>query len=244
MIRPSTRPLPSRFTFHVSRPGFTLIELLIVIAIIAILAAILLPVFAQSREAARRSTCRSNLHQIAMAAQMYARDHDGLYPQEANNFRPLIHPYLNHPTTLRCPSDASTGTRIPPVGPPLNWNGPINPGLIWLPAGWLQSSYQLHGGLKPDARGDTPLAADDGFRHSTRAETVNLAGEVRGITAAEWVPFAPEPPSGSPRVGDVTPFLPFPRPRTIVNPPLNGPMGGAPGMTAPGMGSMQMGNMP
>jgi prepilin-type N-terminal cleavage/methylation domain-containing protein len=230
MTRSRTQPIPSRFTFHVSRRAFTLIELLIVIAIIAILAAILFPVFAQSREAARRSSCRANLHQIAMAVQMYARDHDGRYPQEANNFRPLIHPYLNHPTTLRCPSDASTGTRIPPVGPPLNWNGPINPGLVWLPAGRIPSSYQLHGGLKPDARGDMLLAADDGFRHSARAESVNLAGEVRGITAAEWVPFAPEPPVSTPRAGEVTPFLTSPRPRSIVNPPLNRPMGGAPGM--------------
>jgi prepilin-type N-terminal cleavage/methylation domain-containing protein/prepilin-type processing-associated H-X9-DG protein len=58
------------------RPGFTLIELLVVIAIIAILAAILFPVFAQARESARQTTCLSNLKQIALASQMYAQDYD------------------------------------------------------------------------------------------------------------------------------------------------------------------------
>lgn len=61
----------------VSRKGFTLIELLVVIAIIAILAAILFPVFAKAREKARQSTCTSNLKQIGTAIQMYAQDWDG-----------------------------------------------------------------------------------------------------------------------------------------------------------------------
>jgi len=59
------------------RRGFTLIELLVVIAIIAILAAILFPVFARAREKARQASCSSNLKQIALAAIMYASDYDG-----------------------------------------------------------------------------------------------------------------------------------------------------------------------
>jgi prepilin-type N-terminal cleavage/methylation domain-containing protein/prepilin-type processing-associated H-X9-DG protein len=62
------------------RQGFTLIELLVVIAILAILAAILFPVFAQARDAARKATCQSNLKQFGAAFQMYAADHDGLFP--------------------------------------------------------------------------------------------------------------------------------------------------------------------
>src|SRR3712207_1141350 len=60
--------------------AFTLIELLVVIAIIAILAAILFPVFAQAREKARQATCQSNLKQIGTAFQMYATDYDGTFP--------------------------------------------------------------------------------------------------------------------------------------------------------------------
>ncbi len=62
------------------RSGFTLIELLVVIAIIAILAAILFPVFARAREAARRSTCQSNLKQCAQALKMYLDDFDSMMP--------------------------------------------------------------------------------------------------------------------------------------------------------------------
>ncbi|NDK17082.1 MAG: prepilin-type N-terminal cleavage/methylation domain-containing protein, partial [Armatimonadetes bacterium] len=56
-------------------PGFTLIELLIVIAIIAILAAMLFPVFARARETARKATCASNLRQIGMALELYVQDY-------------------------------------------------------------------------------------------------------------------------------------------------------------------------
>jgi len=62
------------------RPGFTLIELLVVIAIIAVLAAILFPVFARAREKARAATCMSNLKQLGLALEMYSSDHDDLYP--------------------------------------------------------------------------------------------------------------------------------------------------------------------
>ena len=62
------------------RRGFTLIELLVVIAIIAILAAILFPVFAKAREKARQTSCLSNMKQIGLAVLQYTTDYDGMYP--------------------------------------------------------------------------------------------------------------------------------------------------------------------
>jgi len=68
-----------------SRRAFTLIELLVVIAIIAILAAILFPVFAQAKEAAKKTSCVSNTKQTALAAMMYANDADDRLPRHDNN---------------------------------------------------------------------------------------------------------------------------------------------------------------
>jgi prepilin-type N-terminal cleavage/methylation domain-containing protein/prepilin-type processing-associated H-X9-DG protein len=67
------------------RSAFTLIELLVVIAIIAILAAILFPVFAQARAAARQISCLSNVKQVGLGAMMYAQDYDETYPRMDNN---------------------------------------------------------------------------------------------------------------------------------------------------------------
>jgi prepilin-type N-terminal cleavage/methylation domain-containing protein/prepilin-type processing-associated H-X9-DG protein len=83
------------------RRGFTLIELLVVIAIIAILAAILFPVFAQAREKARQASCTSNMKQIGLAILMYAGDYDEQLPWGASNGGPtlttwydLVEPYV------------------------------------------------------------------------------------------------------------------------------------------------------
>ncbi len=68
------------------RSGFTLVELLVVIAVIAVLAALLLPVFARAREAARKNACASNLRQIGLAFAMYVGDYDECFPNNGDPY--------------------------------------------------------------------------------------------------------------------------------------------------------------
>jgi len=93
--------------------GFTLIELLVVIAIIAILAAILFPVFARARENARRSSCQSNLKQIGLGIVQYTQDFDERMPTAGGNncaaadpitWRAKIFPYVKSAQVFVCPS--------------------------------------------------------------------------------------------------------------------------------------------
>ncbi len=96
--------------------GFTLIELLVVIAIIAILAAILFPVFAKARENARKSNCQSNLKQMALGTLQYAQDYDERFPIRWYSFdatydaHVMILPYLKNTGIFRCPSYSSDQT--------------------------------------------------------------------------------------------------------------------------------------
>ncbi len=95
------------------RKGFTLIELLVVIAIIAILAAILFPVFARAREKARQTSCLSNAKQIMLGVLMYAQDYDEVYPYASawtwgdgsvHYWYEYLEPYLKNQQILQCPS--------------------------------------------------------------------------------------------------------------------------------------------
>ncbi len=86
-----------------SRSGFTLIELLVVIAIIAILAAILFPVFAQAREKARATSCLSNVKQVATAYYMYTEDFDEYTPCIAFDWWYPVYPYFKDYKLLNCP---------------------------------------------------------------------------------------------------------------------------------------------
>jgi prepilin-type N-terminal cleavage/methylation domain-containing protein/prepilin-type processing-associated H-X9-DG protein len=130
-----------------ARKGFTLIELLVVIAIIAILAAILFPVFAKAREKARQITCASNLKQIGIGLAMYIQDYDESYPSgtdsnyngstDLDGWAGQINPYLKSLGILKCPDDATapianvtitttggttTGQTLSPVSYALNDN--------------------------------------------------------------------------------------------------------------------------
>jgi prepilin-type N-terminal cleavage/methylation domain-containing protein len=110
-----------------SRKGFTLIELLVVIAIIAILAAILFPVFARAREQARKTTCLSNMKQIGLSLGMYLQDYDELFPPgglkvweatkktDRNLLEIQLQPYAKNEQIFRCPSDSGWDKYKPTV---------------------------------------------------------------------------------------------------------------------------------
>lgn len=103
------------------KQAFTLIELLVVIAIIAILAAILFPVFARAREKARQTSCLSNLKQLSLGLRMYIQDYDERFPTyrwgEGRNNNPNsctwwggIYPYVKNTQIYACPSSPRQGT--------------------------------------------------------------------------------------------------------------------------------------
>ena len=106
---------------EVKRKAFTLIELLVVIAIIAILAAILFPVFGRARENARRTSCLSNMKQIGLGIEQYKQDYDSMYPMAyfyVNGsssgggyvqWTGSVQPYVKSEQLFVCPSDANGG---------------------------------------------------------------------------------------------------------------------------------------
>ena len=119
---------------NATKRGFTLIELLVVIAIIAILAAILFPVFAKVREKARQTSCLSNEKQIGLSILQYVQDYDETFPMAArpthdqNGWVNSVYPYVKSTSLFSCPDDPNVAA----------------------PAGKYETSYALNGNMRPN----------------------------------------------------------------------------------------------
>jgi prepilin-type N-terminal cleavage/methylation domain-containing protein/prepilin-type processing-associated H-X9-DG protein len=177
------------------RNGFTLIELLVVIAIIAILAAILFPVFAQAREKARQATCVSNLKQIGTGMMMYTQDYDERYPIFSfANCRPgydaiwtnELLPYTKNEQIFVCPS----------ITPPYSTTNGGPRGGPWAPGrcpGGIPTSYMMTSFMTNVALAQIPAPAEqvyvfDGVGGSNLWAASQVCGAVRGSNEARrWI---------------------------------------------------------
>lgn len=104
------------------RQAFTLIKLLVVIVIVGLLAGLIFPVLWNAREAARRSSCQSNLRQIGVAIAMYVHDYSDTHPPDNSHRNPparhigwaaLLQPYLGSTQALQCPSEETPANSVP-----------------------------------------------------------------------------------------------------------------------------------
>lgn len=163
------------------RRGFTLIELLVVIAIIAILAAILFPVFARARENARRASCSSNMKQIGLAFAQYSQDYDETYPgvlnynvpQPKSGWDGMIAPYMGikvdwalGPMILQCPSDSVAR----------EWGGtPRSYAMPMQYQGWYDGSGDTPDGDYPNGpkfMGGTLIASENRYKGRNLSEVL------------------------------------------------------------------------
>jgi prepilin-type N-terminal cleavage/methylation domain-containing protein/prepilin-type processing-associated H-X9-DG protein len=177
------------------RRGFTLIELLVVIAIIAILAAILFPVFAQAREKARQATCLSNLKQVGSALMMYVQDYDERYPifSFANCYQGYdaiwtteIMPYTKNERVFVCPS----------IDPPYSTTNGAARGAKWVagtcpggvPTSYMMASYMANRGQAEIPAVSNQVYVFDGVGGSDLWAATQVCGAERGSADARgWI---------------------------------------------------------
>ena len=166
---------------EVCRRGFTFIEMLLVIGMIAVLAAILFPVFARARENARSHSCRANLLNIGLALRAYAHEHDALYPPHDYDMSPLHPKYLAVETSFRCPS---THERLAMVPPPTD-DDPAD-AAAEDENGVLETSYIYRGGRSHSQMPLAALVADREPHHNAGANVLMSDGAITLVPETRW----------------------------------------------------------
>ena len=184
------------------RKGFTLIEILVVIAIIAILAAILFPVFSRARAKARQATCASNLKQLATALEMYTQDYDEMLPGAPNGnggssvyggwtwyaafgvpgasyfdvARGALYPYTRNPQIYVCPDDSTRSGCSYELNGYLRW---ASVALIPKPADTLLLIPEDDHGTANDGYFDVPAGDWPNRRHNNGVNGAFADGHVK-----------------------------------------------------------------
>jgi prepilin-type processing-associated H-X9-DG protein/prepilin-type N-terminal cleavage/methylation domain-containing protein len=174
--------------------GFTFIEMVAALSIIMIVAGMLFPVFARARESARRTNCRSNLHQLGQALHLYAQDYDGRFPPVDNEWSSQNR-YTKNSQVYACPSEPESLRKRYQVG-------------VQIPQGVsdykVNSSYQYLAGFSNDGWSAQPVARDWDTWHRGGVNVLYLGGHVKWLERRD-VPVVsegsrPDPakPSGRP----------------------------------------------
>ena len=198
-------------TLHLYRTrGFTLVEILMVISIIAVMAAILFPVFARAREQARATNCVTNLCNIALALRMYGADHAGLLPPREDDLGPLYPQYLDAEHVFSCPTQNASRfamgapadpAAVPPAEIPPGMGGP----LMGPPAG--MGAPPMGPGGPPMGPGSPPMGPGAPPMDPGVPPMAPGPGALRGpdptgsqVVPAAYVPCQGAPPGGGPGV--------------------------------------------
>lgn len=218
-----------------TKNGFTLIELLVVIAIITILAAVLFPVFARARENARRSSCQSNLKQIALGFAQYTQDYDGTFPwgcmrpdptismaasepwnlvtNENQMWAGAVLPYLKSRQVFACPS----ATRIKAHYHPGGFDMDVVSTLLRTPYGY-NNHYLGACGQNPHADQVSGPARDSQIENSAGTVLVHDATlSNMGVSHLLYVPDTPLSNTATDGSGISTDFFPGDRHLGTIN---------------------------